>query len=43
MGYVCSRCGRKTKLVDNFIRCTFCGSRVLTKERPNLAREVTTD
>ncbi len=43
MGYACSRCGRKVKLIDQFIRCTYCGSRVLIKERPNIAREISTD
>jgi len=43
MAYVCAHCGRKMKQLDNSVRCSFCGSRVLVKGRPNLAREVSTD
>lgn len=43
MAYVCSKCGKKTKEITGFTRCIFCGNRILIKERPNIAREVTTD
>ncbi len=43
MAYVCAKCGKKVKIVDNFTRCTYCGARILLKERPNLAKEVPTD
>ncbi|MCL4379030.1 MAG: DNA-directed RNA polymerase subunit P [Candidatus Marsarchaeota archaeon] len=43
MAYVCVHCGKKIKQLDNFIRCQYCGSRVIVKSRPNLSREVKTD
>lgn len=43
MVYVCAHCGKKIKQLDQFVRCSYCGSRVLVKARPNLAREVPTD
>jgi DNA-directed RNA polymerase subunit RPC12/RpoP len=43
MPYVCSHCGKRIKQFDGFIRCVYCGSRVLTKERPGIAKEVSTD
>ncbi len=44
MAYVCLHCGKKIKeLEHNFIRCRFCGYRVLAKERSSLAREVSSD
>ncbi|MDE1855945.1 MAG: DNA-directed RNA polymerase subunit P [Candidatus Micrarchaeota archaeon] len=44
MGYVCLHCGKKVKTIGpNFIRCPYCGYRVLAKERSALAREVSTD
>ncbi|MGI0134613.1 MAG: DNA-directed RNA polymerase subunit P [Candidatus Micrarchaeaceae archaeon] len=43
MAYVCAYCGKKIKTLDNFVRCTYCGYRILIKGRPNLAREITTD
>jgi DNA-directed RNA polymerase subunit RPC12/RpoP len=43
MAYVCSKCGKKMKTIDNYTRCTFCGARILLKERPNLSKEVSTD
>jgi DNA-directed RNA polymerase subunit RPC12/RpoP len=43
MAYVCAYCGKKAKQLDNFIRCSYCGYRILIKGRTNLAREVTTD
>jgi DNA-directed RNA polymerase subunit RPC12/RpoP len=43
MTYVCAHCGNKVKSIDNFVRCTYCGHRVLIKGRPNIVREVSTD
>ncbi len=43
MAYVCSHCGKKLKSLEKFVRCTYCGNRILIKERPNLAKEVSTD
>lgn len=43
MGFVCSKCGKKVKQFEGFVRCSYCGSRVLVKDRPNIAKEVTTD
>jgi DNA-directed RNA polymerase subunit RPC12/RpoP len=43
MAYICAYCGKKIKQLDNFIRCSYCGYRILVKSRPNLAREVSTD
>lgn len=43
MGYVCLHCGKKVKQITNFIRCPYCGYRVLAKERSSLARESSTD
>ena len=43
MPYVCTHCGKKIKDLDSFIRCPFCGSRIFTKSRPAVPREVSTD
>ena len=43
MVYVCAKCGKKIENVDEFVRCTFCGGKILLKSRPNIAREVPTD
>ena len=43
MPYVCAHCGNKIKAMDNFVRCNYCGHRVLVKARPSIAREVSTD
>ncbi len=43
MGYVCAKCGKKIKTLDKFARCAFCGNRILVKERPNVAKEVSSD
>ena len=43
MAYICARCGKKQKGLDNFVRCSYCGSRILVKSRPNLSTEVSTD
>lgn len=40
MGYICAKCGKKVEGIDNFVRCTYCGSKILLKSRPNIAREV---
>lgn len=43
MAYVCNFCGKKVKQLDNFMRCTYCGARMLIKSRPNLSREISSD
>jgi DNA-directed RNA polymerase subunit RPC12/RpoP len=43
LAYACTHCGKKIKQLESFIRCPYCGGRILLKERPNIAREVTTD
>ena len=43
MAYVCIHCGREAKSLDKFIRCQYCGYRVLAKKRSSLAKEVPTD
>lgn len=43
MAYVCAKCGKKAKQLDNNVRCSYCGGRIMVKSRPNLAREVPTD
>ncbi len=44
MAYVCPKCKRSIKQLDNnVIRCSYCGSRILLKKRPNISREVPTD
>ncbi|MCL5429983.1 MAG: DNA-directed RNA polymerase subunit P [Candidatus Marsarchaeota archaeon] len=43
MAYICIKCGKKIKSVEGSARCTFCGGRILKKERPNLAKEISTD
>jgi len=44
MGYVCLHCKREIKSLEkNFVRCSYCGYRVLTKSRSALAKEVSSD
>lgn len=43
MDYICDKCGKKVDEGDKYIRCRFCGSRIITKKRQNMAREVSTD
>lgn len=43
MAYICARCGKKQKQTDNFVRCSYCGYRILVKSRPNLSREIPTE
>jgi DNA-directed RNA polymerase subunit RPC12/RpoP len=42
MAYICMKCGKRLKMLEGFVRCNYCGSRVLTKQRPNLSKEVPT-
>lgn len=42
--YVCMKCRKKiTKLATKFVRCPYCGCRVLYKERAPVAKEISTD
>lgn len=44
MAYICEKCGKKHKQLDGSnIRCSYCGSRMIAKSRPNLSRDVSTD
>ncbi len=43
MPYVCLHCGKEVKTLDKFIRCQYCGYRVLAKRRSSLAKTVSTD
>lgn len=43
MAYICPKCGRKQKQLDNNVRCGYCGYRIIIKGRPNISREVSTD
>ena len=35
--------GKEAKSLDKFIRCQYCGYRVLAKKRSSLAKDVSTD
>ena len=44
MPYVCLHCKKVIKVLEkNFVRCPYCGYRVLSKQRSSLAKEVPTD
>jgi DNA-directed RNA polymerase subunit RPC12/RpoP len=43
MSYICTKCGRETKNIEDFVRCPYCGNKILIKGRPNIPREITTD
>jgi DNA-directed RNA polymerase subunit RPC12/RpoP len=43
MAYICAKCKRKQKASDTGVRCSYCGSRMIVKSRPNISREVKTD
>lgn len=43
MAYICLHCKREVKSLEKFIRCPYCGYRVLVKARSSLAKEVSTD
>lgn len=43
MSYVCLHCGKEAKSLDKFIRCQYCGYRVLSKKRSSLTKEVSTN
>jgi DNA-directed RNA polymerase subunit RPC12/RpoP len=39
--YKCWKCKKTIKSLDEaFIRCPYCGSRILFKERPPIAKDV---
>jgi DNA-directed RNA polymerase subunit RPC12/RpoP len=42
MPYICLHCGREAKSLDKFIRCQYCGYRVLAKKRSSVSKEVST-
>lgn len=42
--YVCPKCTKKFKTDElEFIRCPYCGTKVLFKETPATAKKVSTD
>ena len=43
--YICGRCGKEVKNIEEgkFVRCPYCGYRIVYKTRAPLAREVSTD
>ncbi|HII53686.1 DNA-directed RNA polymerase subunit P [Candidatus Micrarchaeota archaeon CG08_land_8_20_14_0_20_49_17] len=42
--YICMQCNNEMKsLEEKFVRCSYCGCRILFKKRPPLAKEVSTD
>jgi DNA-directed RNA polymerase subunit RPC12/RpoP len=42
--YKCGKCKKIIKSLDEkFVRCPECGYRILFKERPPVAKEVSTD
>lgn len=42
--YRCLKCKKSIKQLDEvFVRCPYCGCRVLFKERPPVAKDVKTD
>ena len=43
MPYICTHCGKKITQIENFVRCQYCGSRILIKSRPNIPRTASTD
>ena len=43
MAYKCAKCGKETKQIEGFVRCIYCGGRILLKGRPNLHKEIPTD
>ena len=43
MAYKCLHCGAEIKSIDKFVRCPYCGYRIVIKERPQIAKEVKTD
>ncbi len=43
MPYICLHCAKEVKNLEKFIRCPYCGYRVLAKRRSSLAKSVPTD
>ncbi len=42
--YVCAKCGREFKEAElTFIRCTYCGGKLLFKKTPPTVKKVKTD
>jgi len=42
--YVCPKCGKKFQTGElEFVRCPYCGAKVLFKETPPTAKKVSTD
>jgi DNA directed RNA polymerase, 7 kDa subunit. len=43
MVYFCAECKREIESVENGVNCAYCGSRMVRKRRPGIAREVKSD
>ncbi|MCL5007645.1 MAG: DNA-directed RNA polymerase subunit P [Candidatus Marsarchaeota archaeon] len=43
MVYFCGECRREIDSIEHGISCPYCGSRIVRKRRPGVAREVKTD
>ena len=42
--YICWKCKKEIKELDSkFVRCPYCGCRVLFKKRQSVAKEVSSD
>ncbi|MGC8567743.1 MAG: DNA-directed RNA polymerase subunit P [Candidatus Micrarchaeia archaeon] len=43
MAYTCVKCGKVINKIGNFVRCPYCGGKILVKSRPQIPREIKTD
>ncbi|MFC2174610.1 DNA-directed RNA polymerase subunit P [archaeon] len=41
--YNCQNCGKKIDDIEKFVTCPYCGHKIITKERPPLAKQVQAD
>lgn len=42
--YVCFECKKDIEKIDTkFVRCPYCGCRILFKKRPPIVKEISTD
>ena len=40
MSYKCIYCKKEVKEIESRVRCVYCGQRILTKVRPEVAKTV---
>ena len=38
--YLCQNCGKKIDDIEKFVTCPYCGHKILTKERPPIAKKL---